>query len=228
MDLGKTTLVGVLCALLMIPMDAWAMCTSNDECEEGRVCEGGICILTGSVGDLDNDLPANTGWAMAGGIIGLIGALGIGITGFASGAAAEGRDEETAIPLGVVAALLTVAMVPVAFAGARSARRAGDVRGVGALRVLGWILYGLTIAGTLGSLYVLLLDEDVPPELIYALTVGGVMSELFMAIDAFVGYGQAKSQSSLASGVMIGPAIGAVRAPDGQSLSGTLGVGLRF
>ena len=224
MDLAKLTMVSVLCALLMIPMEAWALCTADADCKDGRVCRDGICVLGGGGGggyddggDLSAGTGGGTGWSLGAGIVGLLFSI-----------AADDRDEETAIPLAVTAAVLTGAMVPVVFAGGKSARRASQVRGVGAMRVLGWILYGVTMAGWIVTSYFPLIDEDVPGAYLAALGAGGALSELFMSIDAFVSYGQAKSASSLAGETAIGPALGAVRDRSGDRTTMTYGLAVQF
>ncbi len=235
MDLAKLTMVSVLCALLMIPMEAWALCTADADCKDGRVCRDGICVLGGGGGggyddggDLSAGTGGGTGWSLGAGIVGLLFSIAIASSASAAAIAADDRDEETAIPLAVTAAVLTGAMVPVVFAGGKSARRASQVRGVGAMRVLGWILYGVTMAGWIVTSYFPLIDEDVPGAYLAALGAGGALSELFMSIDAFVSYGQAKSASSLAGETAIGPALGAVRDRSGDRTTMTYGLAVQF
>lgn len=146
----------------------------------------------------------STGWAMGAGIAGLISAVAVLGLGVGSEMAAhdgtrnycdeydcyEEGDTDKALTLGGAATGILAIMGPVVFSGARSPKGDG-VWGVGALRVVGWITYGVGLALAGGQLVLGLTDEDVPEGFIAATGVVCATSLTMFSIDAFIARGQA-------------------------------------
>lgn len=137
--------------------------------------------------------------------------LGAGIFGFAItapivalGLASEieqypGCPELPSLPLGASALILHIASAPIVFAGGQSTRRAAGVRGILALRIIGWIAYGLTVVDgivlvTLGALP----DVPLPDGVIGSVTGLALATMLAMSADTIVSWKQARKKSQTA------------------------------
>lgn len=133
--------------------------------------------------------PLSRGWAIPGGVLGIVfGGISLGLTAVSE----DIREDDEAMIWGGAATVLFAIWTPLVAKAARSARN-GDprVRGLVGMRVLGWIAYG----GTLANAIVLLslgLAEVTPSEgHIIATGILGFASILCMSIDAFVSGAQA-------------------------------------
>ena len=139
--------------------------------------------------------PLSKGWAIPGGILGVIFSGAVLAFGSVSaiGFAMDWSDNLSAVILGPTTALLVAIGTPIVFAAAKSARN-GDfrIRGMKGLRITGWVTYGLTLASALSLFVMGFADITVNGGHIAATTVLGVASILCMSIDAFVSGAQAK------------------------------------
>ncbi|MBI5549664.1 MAG: hypothetical protein HY901_37735, partial [Deltaproteobacteria bacterium] len=173
--------------------------------------------------------PPKAGWALGAGITGLV--FGGIVLGLASASETTKGELVPSMPLGATALLLTIIMCPVTASGGSSARRGTDLHGVVPLRVFAWLFYGFAIASGLGLTVVGALDVTPPDGLIVATGGLAALSFLFLSIDDFVSFGQAKAlanrmergEASLEVAHYAAP----VLLPDG-SVGGSVGLVGRF
>lgn len=137
-------------------------------------------------------------WAVGGAITGFVaGGLTL-LFGVASEATLWTTDAEQipALPLGSVATLIATVGVPVAAAGAKSARRATGVRGLRGARITGWVFYAVGLTNAV-ALIALGASEVTPfPGQI---TVGTLMlssSSILMGVDALAGARESRVATS--------------------------------
>jgi hypothetical protein len=230
------TIIASLIILVIVvggaPARAQSMCLDDAECAPGQACRQQRCVGSAPAPAplqpyaapqpyvpqpyVYTPRPASPGisWAGGAGIFGLV-SSGV-VLGLAS--ASEGTKDQLvpSLPLGVTATVLLAASVPIVAAGGISARREGQVRGILALRVLGWIFYGLSLAEA-GGLIALGTMEVTPPDgMIISTGLLGVSSLVMMSADALVSRKQAAER------------VGSVRRPTVElwpTLSGN-GVGM--
>jgi hypothetical protein len=135
---------------------------------------------------------------------------------------------DTGMPSTVTGAVATIFFAvsnPIVAAGAGSARNGGRAPGAVGARVVGWILYGLTLASAIVSVGLGLMEISVPISLIVILGVSGVLSTLFMSLDAFITAAQAKALKeelkdvAKASGVRHAPYVGVAPSPSGKGVA---------
>ena len=136
----------------------------------------------------------STGWGIGAGIVGFVFmpfAIGLGVGSYAT--SGPGKGLIPSIPLGASALLIMTVMVPVV-AGGGSSSRHGEGHGVTALRIISWILYGITevlgVAVIVASVVGADLHDAIPP----LVAVGGT-SLLMMSIDSLVSGITAKASS---------------------------------
>jgi hypothetical protein len=135
---------------------------------------------------------ADEGWAFAAGIMGLIAAGSV--FGLTVGAAVtnDGYDYDTSRILATSATLTTAVFGPIIAIGAGSARNHPAVTGSTALRVVGWILYGISIASALVALSIAIAAEsEIDSGIIYAIGTASTLSLVSFSLDAFISAGQA-------------------------------------
>jgi hypothetical protein len=130
------------------------------------------------------------GWALGGGVFGLVAAASV--VALAGASEATRQTQVPSLPLGVTATVLFTASVPVVAAGAASARHGNRALGVRALRVLGWIAYGCALAEAT-TLIGMGAAKVTPPEgVIISTGLLGTASLGMMSIDALVSRAQAR------------------------------------
>ncbi len=137
-------------------------------------------------------------------------------------------DNDVGIPLGASAALTMAVMGPVTNAGSGSARSGAGVRGVPALRVAAWVIYGLALLDASVAIGLAAADEHVPDGVPIALGILGASGLVFFAVDAFVARGQALNQRApvtpsapptAAPALTLTPVVAPLRLADGSSTS---------
>ena len=161
---------------------------------------------TGAAPSAVRELP---GWALGGAIMGFVSAGVVGA--LAAGSAATAGDLVPSLPLGATATLVFAITVPIVATAGGSARYGAGVPGSLALRIVGWILYGLTLANAVVAV-ALGVESQVPVPVIASLGGLGVLTEVLMAIDALVARGQAvdvveRNTRGQQAGVRIAPVI---------------------
>ena len=193
--------LGVIAAFFL-GQDARAQCTSHVDCPSYTFCFAHQCVRQSTptpdprsettparVDSTDAREPPDTGWAYAAGIYGLAAytaVLGLGVSSEAT------RTEQVpGLPLGSAATAIHLASVPILSEGGASARDSAGVKGIPALRLASWILYGLSALGAV-SLVGIGISNESPPDGVVA-SVTGVMclSGALMTIDAFSSDSQA-------------------------------------
>lgn len=219
-------------AVLVAPVAARADCTKDTDCGGPSVCEDGQCVSASGAEEegvtvryaagARTGVSASSGWALPGAIIGVIGALGVAALSLASELRSDDRQPSLLLEGG--AAVLLAAAGPVAFAGGRSARSSGAT-GITALRVLGWVFYGITLGVDAIVLLVRAGDVDIAPGLITGTGAGGALVLSLFSIDAIVGWDEAQGFAADESGW--GPSIGMAKDQHGVFLP-TVGAGTRF
>src|SRR6185369_4008920 len=96
------------------------------------------------------------------------------------------------LPLGVTATVLLTASVPIVAASAASARHGNSALGVRALRILGWIAYGCSLAEAT-TLIGMGAAKVTPPEgIIISTGLLGTASLGMMSIDALISRAQTR------------------------------------
>lgn len=122
-------------------------------------------------------------WALAGAVVGFT--SGAIVLGLSIGAEATNGDPIAPNVIGGSAIVLGIALTPVSAAGAKSARRAANVRGCLGCRIAGWIAYGLSIADGLTLIGLGVGAGIIPPTgLITSVGVLGALASWLMAIDS--------------------------------------------
>ncbi|MFW6050712.1 MAG: hypothetical protein ACODAU_06030 [Myxococcota bacterium] len=147
--------------------------------------------------------------------------------GLGTGSAVTTGDQIPSLPLGAVATLAFIVLNPIATSGGRQARQHPDVDGVPGLRIGGWVLYGLATVNALAAVGLGAADEYVHPAVIGTLTLLGVTSSLFFAIDGFVTASEADEAGGPSAGPRIAPSLSFFRDP-ADRLRPTFGIGGRF
>lgn len=165
------------------------------------------------------------GWALSAGILGTVGA---GIVLLLAIGAEVTDDNDVGIPLGASAAVTLAVMGPVTNAGSGSARSRAGVRGVPALRVSAWIIYGLALLDACVAIGLAAADERIPDGVPVALGILGSSGLVFFAVDAFVARRQALDQRApavptappaAAPALTLSPMVAPLRLADGSSTS---------
>ena len=165
------------------------------------------------------DQTADPGWAQGASIFGYVSA-GV-IAALATGVIATNNPdaEDISLVLGGLAVTYAGVSIPLVAIGGGSARNHPDVRGVLALRISGWIGYGLTMAE---STIVLALVLESRSNLTYeqvnlaVASIGllGSASAVLFAIDAGISASQANAIASRgrpAGGLTLTPGLGVTR-----------------
>lgn len=163
-------------------------------------------------------LRVSSGWAVGAGIYGIITMV---VTATLTGICLGLYD--TALPSTIAGAIATIFYTvsnPIVAAGAGSARRGGQVSGLVGARIVGWILYGLTLATAVLMAGLGLGELQVPVPLIVSFGAGAVLSTLFMTLDAFVSASQARTlKEELGTpGVRHAPFVAVVPSSTGKGL----------
>jgi hypothetical protein len=162
----------------------------NPLCSHGQTCtENRQCVGT-ALGDLQEGV-ADPGWARGAAILGFIATpvvLGLGIA-----SAAKHKDQWTAIGLGAGATGVTGVVVPIVAVGGGSARKNPRVNGVLALRIVGWITYGLVMADATALIAMGVAEVDPGMGPIVAGTALAGVSLISMSIDAIAGASEASA-----------------------------------
>jgi hypothetical protein len=217
-----------------------AGCNSDAECKGDRICVDRSCQSPTAVTQppppgvpgsemsttpvMPPSPPPHNGWALAGGITGL--ALTIPAFFVTIGSEVTREDQIPSLPLGAVATVLIAAGVPIAFAGAQSARRGAGVRGGQGLLITGWVFYGLAISNAIGLIAMGVSDISPPPGIISLTGVLGLVSGVTMSVGAFVAHKQATHEVRMHS-PQLSFGVSPLRHGD-QTVGGTLGLVGRF
>jgi Cys-rich repeat protein len=170
------------------------------------------------------------GWAFTAGILGTVSAVLVLSTGI--GAEVVGDDDtEAAIGIGATGALILGVMGPVVVAGSGSARRSPGVDGIPALRISGWVGYGLALMDALVAIGLAAGDVVIPDGVPAALGGLGMLSMVSFSIDAFVANNQARRAARRLTTnrprFSMLPTVTPVRLADGSS-TGVFGLTGRF
>ncbi len=163
--------------------------------------------------------PARAGWAGGAAILGFISA-GLLVVG-AGAAAATVDDADTSIAIGAVTTLFGAAVIPVVAVGGGSA---DGVRGQPALRIAGWIGYGLALLDAVALLAISIEGGYIEPALTIGVGVLGALSAVCFSIDAL---SRASEARRLSGGVALMPVLGIARIGDRRAVP-TLGVRVAF
>jgi hypothetical protein len=244
-------LAGLAAALLvaLVPLDAVAQCTRDTDCKGDRVCVKGECVapsaVNGALPSPSREVPGNPdpGWARAAGGIAVgaqVAAVALTVIGAMMIVPDDAAHTQTylnkdGLPLVIAAGALGAIAAPVAFVGGRSARESSpSVRGVPALRVLGWVFYGLyLVAYGLDSIAV---GADLYKQAGWGIALHAITSLdlTFFAIDGFVAASQAdrlaerkRAKPTSSGGLQLSPAFSLARNSAG-GLSPTLGLAASF
>ncbi|MFT3713068.1 MAG: EB domain-containing protein [Archangium sp.] len=193
-----------LVALMMVlGGSAAAQCNTDSECPAGGACTNGTCVTPGtpaapvaapaapealapSVGDQASKSKGN--WAAGGASIGFIGTGPVVVSGiFAMFFLIFGPNSSTIVP-GVIFTALTGLFVaglgPLAELGAASARYDESNEGSPGSRVMGWVLYGVSLAGTVATLTTWFFDPSIAFLLELGTLITGATALLLFALDA--------------------------------------------
>lgn len=177
-------------------------CVADSECKGDRICDAGTCQAPsaaiqaphpGQTTPLhESGEPLVRGWGRAGGAIGL--ATSIPALLLAIGSDVTREDQIPSLPIGVTATVLIATGVPIAFSGAKSARRGAKVTGGTGLIITSWVFYGLSMSNAIG-LIGMGVSEIQPPAGVISLTgILGLTSGVTMAIAAFAADNQARTK----------------------------------
>jgi hypothetical protein len=164
-------------------------------------------------------LRVTTGWAVGAGIYGAISMAVVAALTITSLATYYQAPVPTII--GAIATIFFAISAPIVAGGAGSARHSRQVSGALGARIVGWILYGLTLASAVISVALGAAGLSVPIPLIVTLGGGGVLSLLCFTLDAFISAGQAralKEQLSATPSLSHAPYFGLVPSPGGRGL----------
>lgn len=166
----------------------------------------------------DMDLkPAKNG-AILGGVL-VIPILGLGIT---SGAIYD--NPELTIPMGAAATLIGAIGIPIVAHMASKTRKSTGVEGNPALRLAGWIGYGLALSDAVIILSLAAGGTDTSGGPTYSVAVIGSVASILMALEANQTY---KQGSSLKRTTSIQPTFGGVRDLHGNQYP-TAGIRINF
>ncbi len=145
-----------------------------------------------SAQEAEPDVP---GWSRGGGIAGITISAGV----LSLGTASELTRDHLApsLALGISATLLLAVNVPIGYAGGVATRARTGVPGVPALRVIGWILYGLSLAGAGALVGLGAISKQPPSGLIAGVTSIGTSAGLAFSFDDFFVHAQARRKASL-------------------------------
>lgn len=136
-------------------------------------------------------LRVSAGWAVGAGIYGIVTMVATAtLIGITLGLYDSGLPSTIA---GATATIFFAVSNPIIAAGGGSARRSGQVSGLLGARIVGWILYGLSLATAVVMVGLGLADVAVPIPSIVGLGAGAILSTLFLSLDAFVSASQAKT-----------------------------------
>jgi hypothetical protein len=163
--------------------------------------------------------PVRTGWGLGAGILGFVMAgLSVGLAG---ASAATSAHLIPSLPLGAAGLGLTIIFGPIVASGGSSSRRGADVHGVVALRIVGWIFYGLTIAGGLAMVVMGIMEVAPPMPMFAVMAACDGVSMLSLSIDSLVAGIQAIARSNEASdnrqsSLELAPVVSPLLMPNGQ------------
>ncbi len=188
----------------------------------------------------------DAGWAVAAGIVGVTSSvlvLGLGIASAAtmcSPAPAGAYYYSCSSPstaLGASATAFLAAGVPVTAYGGSTARNSPKANGIPALRVSGWVAYGLSIVGAITLLAIEASGGDLASAgagPILATALVGTASGVLFTADAFIGARQAKKLGPVSldmprrqPSVVWTPTLQVVQ-NDGRATGSTVGILGRF
>lgn len=202
----------IVVVLSLVARDALAQCRADVDCKGARICVTGQCVepTAPRAAAADQD-PRDAGWAQGAGIFGLVGAGGVLVLAIAAEATKD--DKIPAIPLGALAAVGLAVTVPVANAGAASAR---TPRLLG-LRIASWVLYGLALVDAVALIGLGAADVTPPPGLISAVGIAGAASAVLMSVDALTAASRATAPTAASLPV---PALALWRERDGHIAPG--------
>lgn len=222
------------------PADAG--CQNDMQCKGDRVCVQGRCQNPTSAPAPSGvvvvpSAPPNTvivpqrepdpprdGWTMAGSVIGIVSAAAVLGLGTAAAATVEEDEDFPSAPLSGTASLLGGVLIPITAIAATSATERGST----ALKVVGWISYGLFIINSGVVFANRITDNDAPyVAMIAPMTALGVISSLSFAADAFIARKRTREVADGVAALQLGPVLSGVRGRDGTQAP-VLGVGGRF
>ena len=166
-------------------------CSKDADCKGNRVCNQSVCVEPQSAAPVTPERPLSDGWALGGGILGLV--VLAPVTGLGIASALTTGNTVPAVPLGGSATLLVGIVSPLVFGSGRSARRGAMVRGAVGLTVTGWVTYGLCLGNAIVMIALGLSDVFIPAWEIVLATVIGDISLISFSIDALVSHKRAKS-----------------------------------
>jgi len=194
------TIAAAVAVHLIIPRDSWALCESDADCSDGRKCVDGLCVLPEAVAEVaaDGEAVESTNWGLGAGVAGLIAAAAVATTGIIAGANTD--VDHVYLPFATASTAMLVITTPIVFVGGKSARVEETVNGISALRIIGWIVWGLSVATSAVTFLAYAIADGPPPaELLYSTSSGGAVGELMIAGDAMVSAGQVTSAKAVLS-----------------------------
>ena len=220
-----------------------AACTRDADCSGDWICSKGACtsphsqpaVPAGLLSPQPRPRHAGPGWSLGAGITGLVFA-GI-VAGLAVSSELTISQDLPGLPLGFSGMMLHGIVSPIVFAGGSSARRTPGVEGVLAMRIIGWISYGLAWAAGVAAIVLATEPSDgIPNGPMAAIGGFGCLSLTMFSIDALVGHSEAgslapetpsSSRPSRTSDFALVPSLAPVRLSDG-STTASLGVAGTF
>jgi hypothetical protein len=147
-------------------------------------------------------LRVNEGWARAAGIIG---SVSTGVLATLSVLAFVDIGRVPGIAVGASATIFGAVIIPVTAAGAGSARVEAGLAGLTALRVVGWVSYGLFLSGAASLIGLGIGGIDVPSPLVLVTVLLSVGSAACMTTDAFVSAAQVSSYNENRAAARVPP-----------------------
>jgi hypothetical protein len=189
--------------VVVVAGSAWAQCNTDAECPSGGACTNGACVTPStpnapsapaaatapSLGDQAAKSKGN--WAAGGAAIGFVGTGPVVMSGIIAMAFLIFGPNYSTTAAGLSFTLLTAALVgglgPLAEAGAASARFDETIYGSPGSRIVGWVMYGLSLGGAAATLVTWFSGsglEIVSFTLMLGTLITGATALLLFALDA--------------------------------------------
>ena len=140
---------------------------------------------------LSGPTAADPGWARTAGYLGI--ATSIVVGGLTVATVATNDDQDTSLPLGIVATVIGGVMIPVVAMGGASARNNPAVEGLPSLRTSSWVGYAAALVDAAVLIGLSLGDAAAPAAVTASVGVLGVASCTGMTLDAFESASQAEA-----------------------------------
>lgn len=235
-----------LSTLQATPAFAQAGCTTDIQCKGDRICVSGRCQSPGqpvapaappppgqfTVDSGQNEFLADPGWTKGAAIAGFV-ATGVGTAlGIAAVGTIDGISSVPSTPLGAAATLIFGVTMPIVASGGGSGSESGPL----ALRIIGWIMYGVTLINAIPLVVLGAIDADVEESTSRAIAAGstaaGFISGMSFSFNALIASNRSNDPGYAAverndDAPAISAVVGRIRDRDANPIS-TLGFRLEF